>query len=222
MIGLTGFLCLFLIASVLGPVQGDYQCGNPGPESEVSFDRARYVGGDWATITVTEPTMAGQPEIAGEDVLVLKDRHGGVVLSWDRIPVIADQLFQVEFKVPGDIATGTIRAVYTHPTQPDRTAEATAWVPKPFSPPRGIVISPKFLWDEVAFMLDDDVGLVADRFSIMIYDLTGRKVDEFSDTNTRTLTWDGGNLRSTAYIYVAVVESEGLTWTFSGPVYIWR
>jgi hypothetical protein len=63
---------------------------------------------------------------------------------------------------------------------------------------------------------------VADSIEIAIYDLTGRKVAEVSGENTASVTWDGGALRNGAYIYVAVVEGAGETWTFRGFVYIKR
>ncbi len=196
----------------------------PVDEPSVSFDRGQYARRDTGTITVTEPQMAGQSEITGEDVLVLKDRHGDVVLSWDTISAVGDERFQVEFTVPEDIATGTIRAVYTHPTSPERTAEATAQViVAELENVFGITIEPEFLETYAEFRLDaEPAGAVADAFTITFYSLTGRKVGEVSGTDTDTLTWDGGNLRSSAYMYVAVVEGPDDQWVFRGPVYIRR
>ena len=42
------------------------------------------------------------------------------------------------------------------------------------------------------------------------------------ESATASVTWDGGTLRNGAYIYVAVVEGAGKTWTFRGFVYIKR
>ncbi|MFO8034144.1 MAG: hypothetical protein R6U88_03130, partial [Candidatus Bipolaricaulota bacterium] len=132
--------------------------------------------------------------------------------------------FEVSFEIPDDYAFGTWTAVYTDPADPDRTAEDTAQVyPAVLEEVHGIEIEPEFLVDEVTFSLDaEPVGAVADTFAITVYDLTGRRVAEFSDTDTAELTWDGGNLRSTAYVYVAVVEGPEDQWVFRGPVYIRR
>jgi len=194
------------------------------PERSVSFDATSYYVGETATITVTDEAYDGFGEIEGDNVLVLKDADGTVVESWNVLPSANGDEFTVEIELPENYATGTWRVEYVDPADDDRTASATAQVrSRAIEEVHGIDIDPEFLVNEVTFsLITDPEGAIADRFTIMVYDLTGRKVDEFSATNTRTLTWDGGNLRSTAYIYVAVVEDDGRSWTFRGPVYIRR
>ena len=63
---------------------------------------------------------------------------------------------------------------------------------------------------------------MADKLTVSIYDLLGRKVAEVSGTDTASVTWDGDDLRNGAYIYVAVVEGADKVWTFRGFVYIKR
>jgi len=63
---------------------------------------------------------------------------------------------------------------------------------------------------------------VADKITVTIYDLLGKKVGEVSGSDTDRVTWTGGSLRNGAYIYVAVVEGADKVWTFRGFVYIKR
>ncbi len=194
-------------------------------DPQVSFDQNSYIVGDEATITVTEPAYVGASSIANDEVLVVRDADGAVVESWDEIPAVNDDdQFAVSFEIPEGFAFGTWTVDYVDPADADRTDDDTAQVTAAvLDDVTGIEIDPEFLVDEVTFsLIAEPVGAVADRFTIMVYDLTGRKVAEFSDQGVDQLTWDGENLRSTAFIYVAVVESAGNTWTFRGPVYIRR
>ncbi len=95
-------------------------------DAAVEFDRSHYAPGDQAVLAVTDSEYAGEDAIEGEDVLVLKDRHGDTVKSWNALPSAGNHQFEVAFTVPEDIPLGTITAIYADPDDPDRTAEATA------------------------------------------------------------------------------------------------
>jgi len=195
-----------------------------GPQ--VAFDATQYNPGDTVTITVTDPSYAGSPAIEGTDVLVLKDATGAILESWDSIPALSgttDQ-FQVSCTLPEDVAIGTITAVYTDPAISTRTAEATAQVvAAELSDVTGISVSPIVFSTSTEFKIQaEPEGAVADKITVTIYDLLGKKVGEVSGSDTDSVTWDGGTLRNGAYIYVAVVEGADKVWTFRGFVYIKR
>ena len=65
-------------------------------------------------------------------------------------------------------------------------------------------------------------GATVDAFTVRIYDLLGRKVDELYVEHRDSVDWDGGRLRNGAYIYVAHVLSGGEAYLFRGFVYIRR
>ena len=65
-------------------------------------------------------------------------------------------------------------------------------------------------------------GATVDAFTVRIYDLLGRKVDELYVEHRDSVDWDGGRLRNGAYIYVAHVLSGGEAYLFRGFVYIKR
>jgi hypothetical protein len=194
----------------------------------VGFDRATYTPGDTVTITVIDEQYAGAMEISGvAPVLVLKDSDGAVLASWTTIPAVAGLpgQFRVTYVLPGTVKLGTITAVYTDPLMVLRTAQAQATVVaavlanvtdlKPV--PEVFSASTTF----TAFV--QPAGAVADRITITIYDLTGRKVDTLTGTNTASVAWTGANLRNGAYIYVAEVRGPaGRVWAFEGFVYIKR
>ena len=195
-----------------------------GPQ--VAFDATQYNPGDTVTITVTDPSYAGSPAISGTDVLVLKDATGAILESWDSIPALSgtNNQFQVTFELPEDVAIGTITAVYTDPAISTRTAEATAQVvAAELSNVTDISVAPNPFSSSTTFsIVAEPSGAVADKITVTIYDLLGKKVGEVSGEDTGSVTWDGGTLRNGAYIYVAVVEGAGKTWTFRGFVYIKR
>jgi hypothetical protein len=55
----------------------------------VAFDRTTYYPGDTVTITVTDEQYAGAAEIVGTNVLVLLDKDGGVITSWNKLEAVA-------------------------------------------------------------------------------------------------------------------------------------
>ena len=105
-----------------------------------------------------------------------------------------------------------------------RVAQATAQVlAAELSEVTGISVTPNpFDYSTTFSIVAEPAGAVADSISISIYDLTGRMVAELAGEDTDSVTWDGGSLRNGAYVYVAVVEGAGKTWTFRGFVYIKR
>ena len=196
----------------------------PTAQLAVAFDAATYNPGDTVVITVTDSAYAGAGEIAGTDVLVLKDANGAVIQSWDSIPSVDTNEFQVSYELPEDVALGTITAVYTDPVIASRTAEATAQVvAAELSDVTGISVSPNPFAASTTFsIVAVPEGAVADELTVAIYDLTGKKVAELAGSATASVSWDGGALRNGAYIYVAVVKGAGKVWTFRGFVYIKR
>jgi hypothetical protein len=196
----------------------------PTAQLSVAFDAASYNPGDTVVITVTDSAYAGAGAIEGTDVLVLKDASGATITSWNSIPAVGTNEFQVTYTLPDDVALGTITAIYTDPVIPSRTAEATAEVvAAELSDVTGISVTPNPFDVSTTFsIVAEPEGAVADSISIAIYDLLGKKVAELSGTATDSVSWDGGSLRNGAYIYVAVVEGAGKTWTFRGFVYIKR
>jgi len=194
----------------------------------VAFDRTTYYPGDTVTITVTDEQYAGAAEIVGTNVLVLLDKDGGVITSWNKLEAVADQpgKFRVTYVLPETVKLGTITAKYTDPYMASRTAQASATVvAKALSNVTGITVSPNPFKTSTTFTIQaEPAGAVAAKITIVIYDLTGAKVAEVTGTNTASVTWNGGNLRNGAYIYVATVEggSPTKTWTFKGFVYIER
>lgn len=194
----------------------------------VAFDRTTYYPGDTVTITVTDEQYSGAAEIVGTNVLVLLDKDGSVITSWNKLEAVADQpgKFQVTYVLPETVKLGTITAKYTDPYMASRTAQASATVvAKALSNVTGITVSPNPFKTSTTFTIQaEPAGAVAAKITIAIYDLTGAKVAEVTGTNTASVTWTGGNLRNGAYIYVATVEggSPTKTWTFKGFVYIER
>jgi hypothetical protein len=193
----------------------------------VAFDRTSYYPGDTVTITVTDEQYSGAAEIVGTNVLVLYDKDGGVITSWNRLEAVAGQpgKFQVTYVLPGTVKLGTITAKYTDPMMPNRTAQASATVvAKALSNVTGITVSPNPFKTSTTFTIQaEPAGAVAAKITIAIYDLTGAKVDEITGTNTASVTWTGGNLGNGAYIYVATVEGAGKVFgPFKGFVYIER
>jgi hypothetical protein len=194
----------------------------------VAFDRTTYYPGDTVTITVTDEQYSGAAEIVGTNVLVLLDKDGSVITSWNKLEAVAGQpgKFQVTYVLPETVKLGTITAKYTDPYMPSRTAQASATVvAKALSNVTGITVSPNPFKTSTTFTIQaEPAGAVAAKITIVIYDLTGAKVAEVTGTNTASVTWNGGNLRNGAYIYVATVEggSPTKTWTFKGFVYIER
>jgi hypothetical protein len=191
---------------------------------KVEFDKPTYHPGDTVTITVTDEQYAGALEIVGTNVLVLLDKDGGVIASWDRLVAVAPGKFRVTTTLPETVKLGPITAKYTDPFVRARTAEARATVmPKALTDVKGITVSPNPFKISTTFtILADPVGAVAEAITITIYDLTGAKVDVIEGRNTASVTWTGGKLRNGAYIYVAVVRGAVKSWTFKGFVYIER
>jgi hypothetical protein len=195
----------------------------------VAFDRTTYYPGDTVTITVTDEQYAGAAEIVGTNVLVLLDKDGGVITSWNKLEAVAGQpgKFRVTYVLPETVKLGTITAKYTDPYMPTRTAQAQATVvAKALTNVTGITVSPNPFKTSTTFTIQaEPAGAVAAKITIVIYDLTGAKVAELTGTNTASVTWTGGNLRNGAYIYVATVEGGSPTKTFGpfkGFVYIER
>jgi len=195
----------------------------------VEFDRTTYYPGDTVTITVTDEQYAGAAEIVGTNVLVLYDKDGGVIASWNRLEAVPGQpgKFRVTYVLPETVKLGTITAKYTDPMMPTRTAQAQATVtPVPLKNVTGITVSPNPFKTTTTFTIQaEPAGAMAAKITIVIYDLTGAKVAELTGTNTASVTWNGGNLRNGAYIYVATVEGGSPVKTFGpfkGFVYIER
>jgi hypothetical protein len=192
----------------------------------VAFDKATYYPGNTVTITVTDEQYSGAAEIVGPKIGVLLDNDGGLITSWDKLKAVASQpgRFQVSYVLPETVKLGTITAKYMDPSMPTRTAQAQATVTKAFEKVTGITVTPNPFKTLTAFVIQGEpAGAVASKIRITIYDLTGARVAELSGTNTASVTWDGGNLRNGAYIYVAQVESAGKVFgRFKGFVYIER
>jgi predicted MPP superfamily phosphohydrolase len=95
---------------------------------QLAFNATAYICGETITLTVTDRAYAGATEIAGPNVLVLKDSKGALIASWNRVPALsnASDKFAVTYRLPNSIKQGKITATYTDPTYPDRKAEATA------------------------------------------------------------------------------------------------
>jgi len=211
------------IATIQIKVSQGGEAGTTKPAPSVRFDQGTYQAGDTVVITVTDPVYALAGEISGANVLVLK-LDDMTLTSWNSLPAIGGGEFQVTYQLPEDLASGTLTAEYTDPTDASRKATATAQVlAAELSDVTDVRPVPEVLVDQVAFTIyAEPEGAVADSIEIAIYDLTGRKVAELSGTGTASVTWDGDALRNGAYIYVAVVEGAGKTWTFRGFVYIKR
>jgi len=193
----------------------------------VQFGKTTYSWGDTVTITVTDQKYAGAAEIVGTNVLVLYDKDGGVITSWNRLEAVAGQpgKFLVTYVLPETVKVGTITAKYTDPDDATRTAQAQATVQvPPLVNVKGITVSPNPFKTTTTFTIQaEPAGAVAAKITIVIYDLTGAKVAEVPGTNTASVTWNGGNLRNGAYIYVATVEGAGKVFgPFKGFVYIER
>ncbi|MBC7221681.1 T9SS type A sorting domain-containing protein [Candidatus Bipolaricaulota bacterium] len=198
----------------------------PTVQLSVVFDKTTYYPGDTVTITVTDEQYAGAAEIVGTNVLVLLDKDGKVITSWNKLEAVAGQpgKFRVTYVLPETVKLGTITAKYTDPYMTTRTAQGQATVvAKALSNVAGITVSPNPFKTSTTFTIQaEPAGAVAEKITITIYDLTGAKVAEITGQNTASVTWNGGNLRNGAYIYVAVVEGGTKAWTFKGFVYIER
>jgi predicted MPP superfamily phosphohydrolase len=95
---------------------------------QLAFNATTYICGETITLTVTDRAYAGATEIAGPNVLVLKDSKGTLIASWNRVPALsnASDKFAITYRLPNSIKQGKITATYTDPTYPGRKAEATA------------------------------------------------------------------------------------------------
>ncbi|MCD6541639.1 T9SS type A sorting domain-containing protein, partial [Candidatus Bipolaricaulota bacterium] len=192
---------------------------------KVEFDKDTYVAGETVTITVTDDAFAGAAEITGTEVLVL-ELDGTVLQTWNTIPAAPgapQNDFQVTYELPADVS-GTLTVTYTQPFPGGKTVSDTAEViPAALEDVTGIDVTPNPFDTEVTFtIIAEPTGAVADKLTVSVYDLLGRKVAEVSGTNTASVSWDGDDLRNGAYIYVAVVEGADKVWTFRGFVYIKR
>ncbi|MCS7217110.1 MAG: T9SS type A sorting domain-containing protein [Candidatus Bipolaricaulota bacterium] len=193
----------------------------------VAFDRTTYYPGDTVTLTVTDEQYAGAAEIVGTNVLVLLDKDGNVITSWNRLEAVPGQpgKFRVTYVLPETVKLGTITAKYTDPYVATRTAQATATVvAKALANVRGVTVAPNPFKTTTTFTIQaEPAGAVAEKITVTLYDLTGAKVAVVEGRNTASLTWNGGNLGNGAYIYVAVVEGAGKVFgPFKGFVYIER
>ncbi|RLF26968.1 MAG: hypothetical protein DRN14_06025, partial [Thermoplasmata archaeon] len=198
---------------------------------KVEFNRDTYTAGDTVTITVTDDNYAGQPEISGADVLVLTI-DGTTLNSWSSIPAKAGTTnkFQVSYTLPEDVS-GTLTVTYTEPFPGGKTVTDTAEVtPAALQSVNDIAVSPNPFSTNVTFeIVAQPSGAKAEKLTVTIYDLLGRQVAEVSGTDTTSVTWNGtdssgAQLRSGAYIFVAVVEDSHLSAPFvkRGFVYIKR
>jgi len=199
----------------------------PEREVKVEFDKDSYVAGETVTIIVTDDAFAGASEITGADVLVL-ELNGTTLQTWNTIPALTipgagNNEFSVSYTLPSDVS-GTLTVTYTQPFPGGKAVTDTAEVvPAELENVTGIEVSPNPFATTVSFtIVAEPAGAVADKLTVTVYDLLGRKVAEVSGTDTASVTWDGDDLRNGAYIYVAVVEGGDATWTFRGFVYIKR
>jgi len=202
----------------------------PGPTVSVEFDKDEYVGGETVTITVIDDQFAGQSQISGTDVLILK-LNDNVIETWDTIPAVPggdDNDFAVEYILAED-ASGTLTVTYTQPFVGGKTVSDTATVgpaalqsvsdvsitPNPFDPSSEAAT--------FALVTEPD-GAKAETVTLMVFDLLGRKLFENTWNDVNSFTWDGGDYRSGAYIAVVVVEDSHLDAPFvwRGFVYIKR
>jgi len=202
---------------------GGGQVTPPPTRATVAFDKTTYYPGDTVTITVTDPDLAGAGAVASANILVLKDKDNATLKAWDQLDFDATGKATVTYTLPETVKIGTITAVYTSPVM-GASVQATATViQKALTNVKGIVPTPNPFKTSTTFTIQaEPEGAVAAKITIVIYDLTGAKVAEVTGTNTASVTWDGGNLRNGAYIYVATVEGAGKAWTFKGFVYIER
>jgi len=202
----------------------------PGLPVSVEFDKDEYVGGETVTITVIDGQFAGQSQISGTDVLILK-LNGNVIETWNTIPAVPggdDNDFAVEYTLAED-ASGTLTVTYTQPFVGGKTVSDTATVspaalqsvsyvsitPNPFDPSS----------EAATFALvTEPAGAKAEKVTLMVFDLLGRKLFENTWNDVNSFTWDGGDYRSGAYIAVVVVEDSHLDAPFvwRGFVYIKR
>ncbi|HDC92448.1 MAG TPA: T9SS type A sorting domain-containing protein [Candidatus Acetothermia bacterium] len=191
---------------------------------KVEFDKDTYVAGETVTITVTDDAFAGASQITGDGILVL-ELDGTALETWNTIPAKPDTTneFEVTYTLPADVS-GTLTVTYTQPFTGGKTVSDTAEViPAELENVTGIDVTPNPFDTEVTFtIIAEPTGAVADKLTVSVYDLLGRKVAEVSGTNTASVSWDGDDLRNGAYIYVAVVEGADKVWTFRGFVYIKR
>ena len=215
------------IISIKVSLGGAGQVTPPTVALGVAFDRPTYYPGDTVTITVTDEQYAGAAEIVGTDVLVLLDKDGQKITSWNKLEAVAGQpgKFRVTYVLPETVKLGTITARYTDPYVTTRTAQATATVvAKALANVTGVAVSPNPFKTSTTFsIVGEPAGAVAEKITIVIYDLTGAKVAVVEGRNTASVTWTGGNLGNGAYIYVAVVEGAGKVFgPFKNFVYIER
>jgi len=96
----------------------------PPEKPEVAFDASTYNPGDTVTITVTDEVYAGQTEISSEEraVLVLKDKNGATLKSWNSIPRVSGTTdkFRVSYTLPADAPRWWRLSFQTSPTSPSR------------------------------------------------------------------------------------------------------
>ena len=77
---------------------------------------------------------------------------------------------------------------------------------------------------ETFALVTEPTGAKAEKVTLMIFDLLGRKIYENTWNDVNSFTWDGGDYRTGAYIAVVVVEDSHLDEPFvwRGFVYIKR
>jgi hypothetical protein len=192
--------------------------------AKVDFDKTTYYPGDTVTITVTDPDLAGAGVVTGANILVLTDKDGATLKAWDELNFDATGKATVTYTLPETVKLGTITAVYKSPVTGASVQATATVVPKILTNVKGVRPIPNPFSTSTAFTVEGEpAGAVASKITIVIYDLTGAKVAELTGTNTASVTWNGGNLRNGAYIYVATVEAAGKPFgPFKGFVYIER
>ncbi len=195
----------------------------PPVTASVTFDKDTYYPGDTVRITVTDTSFAGAGVVPSTNILVLKDKDGAVLQAWNELTFDAQGKATVTYTLLETVKLGTITVVYTNPVTGTPVQDQATVVAKALSNVTGITPAPNPFKTSTTFTIAaEPAGAVAAKITITIYDLTGAKVDAISGQNTASVTWNGGNLRNGAYIYVAVVEGAGKSWTFKGFVYIER
>ncbi|MEM3549455.1 MAG: hypothetical protein QXJ23_10680, partial [Thermofilum sp.] len=162
------------IISIKVSLGGAGQVTPPTVALGVAFDRTTYYPGDTVTITVTDEQYAGAAEIVGTNVLVLLDKDGDVLASWNKLDAVAGQpgKFRVTYVLPETVKLGTITAKYTDPYVTTRVAQAQATVvAKALQNVTGITVSPNPFKTSTTFTIQaEPTGAVAQKITITIYD----------------------------------------------------
>ncbi len=178
-----------------------------------------YVEGDPIYVQVVDASIADAGMLEGAVTLLGQ--------TYDLFPVekVAPGTFRTHRLDLGLAAGDTVTATYVDPSDPRDTSSATARIVASTLRVERFYAGPTPFADTVRFAYEGD-GL-AERFTVSVYDLVGRRVWSSEAQNVLSIPWDGRRqdgrlLANGAYLYVIAASNGDDLFTGRGTVFISR